>query len=255
MSKMAELEIIDSKGLPLIKGDYCPAGPGHLRAPCPVLNSLANHGIIARSGRNITAAELKAALRYLGMGIDVITILVNGAFKVHSDDPKKGALLGLRDKDQTNEDGVPVLNLDQVGRPHAVEHDVSVTRQDRALGDCMRVNADLLERFLAAPKTERGFSASAFGKYRKTRYNEQKRDNPALEFDRLNYFSGCAELGAVQCIFGRGFPYRVPEEYIRVLFGEERLPIEEGWKPRRLPLLLPELAPVILRISHFASPF
>lgn len=103
MSKMAELEIIDSKGLPLIKGDYCPAGPGHLRAPCPVLNSLANHGIIARSGRNITAAELKAALRYLGMGIDVITILVNGAFKVHSDDPKKGALLGLRDKDLVDE--------------------------------------------------------------------------------------------------------------------------------------------------------
>ncbi|GAQ08836.1 hypothetical protein ALT_6157 [Aspergillus lentulus] len=248
-------EVTDSKELSLRKGDYRPAEPDDLRAPCPVLNSLANHGIIARNGRNITAAELKAALRYLGMGFDVTAILVNGAFKVHSNDPKKGARLGLRDEDQVNEDGVPVLNLDQVGRPHAVEHDVSVTRQDRALGDCMRMNPDLLEQFLAAPKTERGFSASAFGKYRKIRYDEQKRDNPALEFDKINNFSGCAELGAVQCIFGRGFPYRVPEEYIQVLFGEERLPIEEGWKPRRLPLLLPELAPVILRISHFASPF
>ncbi|KAF7164769.1 hypothetical protein CNMCM5623_009151 [Aspergillus felis] len=248
-------EVTDSKELPLHKGDYRPAGPDDLRAPCPVLNSLANHGIIARNGRNITAAELKAALRYLGMGIDVIAILVNGAFQVHSDDPKKTARLGLRDNDQVNEDGVPVLNLDQVGRPHAVEHDVSVTRQDRALGDCMHVNPDLMKRFLAAPKTEKGFSASDFGKYRKTRFDEQKRDNPALEFDRMNHFSGCAELGAVQCVFGRGFPYRVPEEYIEALFGEERLPIEEGWKPRRLPLLLPELGPVILRISYFAWPF
>lgn len=248
-------EVTDSKELPLRKGDYRPAGPDDVRAPCPVLNSLANHGIIARSGRNITAAELKAALRYLGMGIDVTAILVNGAFQVHSDDPKKGARLGLRDKDQVNEDDVPVLNLDQVGRPHAVEHDVSVTRQDRALGDYMHVNPDLLERFLAAPKTEKGFSASDFGKYRKTRYDEQKRDNPALEFDRINHFSGCAELGAIQCIFGRGFPYRVPEEYIQALFGEERLPIEQGWKPRRLPLMLPELGPLILRISYFAWPF
>ncbi|EAW14884.1 putative peroxidase [Aspergillus clavatus NRRL 1] len=240
------------------KGEYHPAGPDDLRSPCPVLNSLANHGIIARDGRNITAAELKSAVRYLGLGIDVATVLVNGSFQVHSDDPKKtgdGARLGLRDRDQVNKDGVPVLNLDQVGRPHATEHDVSITRQDRALGDCIRADPVLLKRFLAAPRADQGYSASDLGRYRKTRFEEQRSENPELDFDRQKHYIACLEVGAIECVFGEGFPYRVPERYIQALFAEERLPLDQGWKPRRIPMMLLELGVVVLRISHFAWPF
>lgn len=51
------------------------------------MNSLANHGLIARDGRTITKAELKSALQYLGAGIDVVTGLVSISFMVHCDDP------------------------------------------------------------------------------------------------------------------------------------------------------------------------
>ncbi|KAE8154194.1 Chloroperoxidase [Aspergillus avenaceus] len=243
----------------LPQGQYRSAWPGDLRAPCPVLNTLANHGLIARDGRNITSDELKSALQYLSLGLDVAIGLVNTAFKVHTDDPNSSAPgesdTGFRDRDQVNENGVPVLNLDQVGRPHAIEHDVSITRQDRALGDCINLNPDLYERFLQSAEDGRSFGIADIGKYRKKRFEEQKRDNTSMDFSKTSHYIACGEVGGIICVFGEGLGYRVPKEYIQAVFGEERLPLEEGWKPRWWKVYLVEAAAVILGISSYAWPF
>ncbi|KAH8432020.1 putative peroxidase [Aspergillus melleus] len=241
------------------QGEFQPAGPTDLRAPCPALNSLANHGLIARSGRNITAAELTSAVRYLGLGPDVAYLLVDSAFKVHSDDhnnpPPGTRWSGLRDPEQVNADGIPVLNLDQVGRPHATEHDVSLTRQDRLLGDYMNLNPDLYEGLLSSPRDPSTFRVSDLGRFRKTRYDQQKQTNENLDFDKKKHFIACAEVAAVSTVFGQGLRRKVPRRYIEAVFGEERLPYDEGWRPRSWKVFLPEVAVFVLGASWYAWPF
>ena len=245
----------------LSKGTFHAPQPEDLRSPCPILNSLANHGIIPRDGRNITADELQSALQFIGLGRDTTTVLVHSAFKVHSDDPSHGppgsARSGLRDPHQTNEQGIPVLNLDQTGRPHAIEHDVSLTRQDRHLGDCVSRDPVLYDNFQAACVGHGGLTlgVAQFGRFRHRRYGEQKQVNEALQFGKREHFVACAEAAAIQCVFGRGLRYQVPRAYIEAVFGEERLPYAEGWRPRRLGVYVPEIVGMILAVSWFAWPF
>ncbi|PLB52076.1 Cloroperoxidase [Aspergillus steynii IBT 23096] len=241
------------------KGDYQPANPTDLRAPCPVLNSLANHGLISRSGRNITSTELTTALRDLGLGIDVASLLVRTAFKVHTDDPDNAppgsSWSGLRDPDQVNSDGTPVLNLDQVGRPHAIEHDVSLTRQDRALGDYMSLNPDLYAQLLSYPEDTSEFRVSDLGRLRKMRYEQQKQANGQLQFEKKEHYIACVEAAAVQMVFGQGVTRKVPRGYIEALFGDERLPYQEGWRPRSWKVFLPEVVVFMVAVSGYAWPF
>jgi peroxiredoxin len=235
----------------LEEGEYRPAAPGDLRAPCPVLNALANHALIPHDGRNITPDQLKAALRHIGLGIDTSSFLVNSAFAVHDDISHHG----LRDPGQVNQDGVPVLNLDQTGRPHAVEHDVSLSREDRALGDCIKADPNLVEELLEYPANKDSFTISDLGYFRKQRHAKQKTKNPHLDFDSSKHQVACGEAATFQCIFGNGVFYSLPVEYVKAMFKEERLPYEEGWRPRWTPLMFPELFVMTKAISSYASPF
>jgi peroxiredoxin len=129
------------------KYEYHPAGAGDLRSPCPVLNALANHGLIARDGCNITADQLKDALKHISIGIDVRLGLIIATYAVHNETLHRG----LRNPGQVNNSGIPILNLDQTGRSHAVEYDISLSREDRALGDCINPHPGLVEGFLGYP--------------------------------------------------------------------------------------------------------
>jgi peroxiredoxin len=232
------------------KYEYHPAGAGDLRSPCPVLNALANHGLIARDGRNITADQLKDALKHIGVGIDIRLGLVKAAYAVHNETSHRG----LRNSGQVNDSGTPVLNLDQTGRPHAVEHDVSLSREDRALGDCISPHSGLIEGFLGYPK-EDYFSVSHLGRLRKKRYLEQKAKNKDLNFSYKTRIVGCAEAAILLGVFGEGVFYRLPVKYAKAVFQEERLPFNEGWKPRWSPLMIPELIVLVLVVLCYASLF
>lgn len=160
----------------LERGEFRPPGANDLRCPCPIMNSLANHGLIARDGRNITKAELKSALQYLGAGIDVATGLVSLSFMVHCDDPDNAppgtARGGLRDSTDINEAGEPVLSLDKVGRRHSIEHDVSLTREDRALGDYSHLDLDLYRQLVNYTRQQGGLWIPQWGRYRRIRFKE-----------------------------------------------------------------------------------
>jgi hypothetical protein len=41
---------------------WAPPGPGDVRAPCPMLNTLANHGFLPHDGKNITQEDTVYAL-------------------------------------------------------------------------------------------------------------------------------------------------------------------------------------------------
>ena len=233
----------------LEKGVYRPSSATDLRGPCPVINSLANHGYIARDGRNIRAHEMKTAMRELGISTTIRTVLTYAAFLERQEKPRSGIwaflrnpfayLLGhfaLRDPDQKDSEGVPCLNQDQLDQHGAVEHDVSMSRRDFAQGDNSSPQRDLIAEMLASSRDGATLSTQDWADFRKKRIEQQRKDNAKLEFGSAQNMMGSAEAAFIQKVFGAK-DGRVPVSYAKALFEEERLPIKEGWKKRNWWLL------------------
>lgn len=106
-------------------GEFRAQGSGDIRSPCPAINTLANHGIINRNGREIPIMELGQALSD--------TFRIRLGFLV--DGPIHGAIAANK---TVWVDGVEVLTLDmlfgnrniRMDGTEAEEHDSSFFRED-----------------------------------------------------------------------------------------------------------------------------
>ena len=134
----------------------------------------------------------------------------------------------LRNVGQVDAQGVPCIDLDQLSKPGVVEHDVSLTRKDYNEGDNVTLQPDLVAAMLA--------SSSAGGKtislddllvYREKRMEEQKARNERVVFGDEQQRVAYGELAFTVGLFGDG--QRVDVERVKAVFGEERLPVREGW--------------------------
>ena len=230
----------------LQRGDYQAPQATDIRSPCPIINALANHGFIPRDGRNVSYDEVKTALSELGISSALRTGLTYGSYLEHTDNPPTGVWafiqspfayflrhFGMRDPDQRDSSGNECLNLDQLDRHNAVEHDVSLSRRDFGQGDNHTSQKDLVAQILNSSSDGKKFTTNDFAKLRKQRLEQQKRDNPDLMFGSAQETVAYGEVGFIQTVFGHANPnYDVPKSYIKALFEEERLPLNEGWKKR-----------------------
>ncbi|KAI0337487.1 Cloroperoxidase, partial [Trametopsis cervina] len=59
---------------------FCPPQDGDVRAPCPALNTMANHGYLPRDGKALTAPMIRQALvECYGLSKTLAFLLTNGA--------------------------------------------------------------------------------------------------------------------------------------------------------------------------------
>jgi len=252
--------------LTLSRGTYSPPTPTDIRGPCPMLNALANHGYIPRDGRNILAGEITSALHdAIGISTFVTTMFTLPIFFVHQDSPQpsdslpslwKSALnylkhptlifrqWGMRRPNQTHPaTGKRCLNLDQLGMKGVIEHDISLTRRDRAQGDCISPQRDLIEALLACradgdnenndgrQNDAENLSIRDLAEYRRRRVAAQKEENPEAVYGRLQHSFACMEIALLVGTFGDDDEVR--KDLVRVFLQEERLPFREGWDWRR----------------------
>ncbi|KAK6346921.1 hypothetical protein TWF696_007021 [Orbilia brochopaga] len=260
----------------LKRGDWKHPEITDLRSPCPVVNSLANHGYLPRDGRNVTTDDfLKCFQEILGLAPDTAQGLTKPAFMLHTGqqtapDPvptpqenssswfpnfllsRLPALptldsefgLGLRHAGQVNDAGQPVINLDQLSRHGAVEHDVSLSRNDAGQGDNTSPQPFLLEQLFNSSSDGKVMTIADFARLRHKRLEQQKRDNPELKFGVREAILAFGESALILCVWGAsrtGGYDKIPVEYLKALFGEERLPFEEGWSRRTIPVTLAEV--------------
>ncbi len=239
----------------LSKGAYAPSGPNDKRSPCPLINCLANHGYINRDGRNVQASQLNAAMNEVGLSTALGTVFAQPIFNEHQE-PKTVqlrkqpgllarlwafihnpwivlAVFGMRRRGQVDSKGKKVLDLDQLGLPGVVEHDVSLTRRDhlQKQGN-ITLQQDLVADLLASSKNGKTLTMEDLATFRKRRIQRQLDDNPGLQYGHLQHEIGCAEIALVLDVFGNG--KSVPCDYARAFFEEERLPSKEGWRKRWL---------------------
>jgi hypothetical protein len=140
--------------------------------------------------------------------------------------------LGMRKPGQKDSMGKEYLNLDQLALPGAIEHDISLTRRDHQQGDNNSLQPDLVRDLLASSSDGgRTLTVEDLAAFRRRRIQTQKEVNPGLVYGPRQHEIACGSIATVFKVFGDG--KKMPCEYARSLFMEERLPIQEGWKKRR----------------------
>ncbi|KAH7073616.1 Chloroperoxidase [Paraphoma chrysanthemicola] len=233
-------------------GTYLPATPSDKRSPCPMINTLANHGYLPRTGQSITATHMKLALRETGISTSLGAIFVNTVYNIHTDPssprPKASFLtriwtvlsdpytllarFGMRRPGQVDNSGRAVLDLDQLALPGAVEHDISLTRRDHAekQGNCVKQD-DLVEQVIASSTDGKVITREDFAALRRRRIAVQKAENHGCVYGALQHEMACGEIALILGVFGDGKV--VSREYVQAFLMEERLPREEGWVKRR----------------------
>lgn len=162
-----------------------PLNPTDLRSPCPLINSLANHGYIPHTGREIHLFELQSALDKAGLSPSLNSVFSDPIFlqrrpnKNHSDPVAKSSLwenvvvyliknpyalvsaaVGMRKPGARRMAKVRVFWIWISSAPMAciIEHNVSLTRRDSKQGDNATIQKDLVEDLLASTTDGKEFN-------------------------------------------------------------------------------------------------
>jgi hypothetical protein len=127
--------------------------------------------------------------------------------------------------------GKKYLNLDNLAAHGAIEHDVSLSRRD--IGQKQGNNApqqDLIEELLQYTMDGETMTIDDLACFVKARIAKQLEDNPELVYGPAEHQVNCGQIALMMGCFGDKETIKV--DYVRAIFQDERLPIEEGWTRR-----------------------
>jgi len=191
-------------------------GPGDVRSPCPALNTLSNHGYLPHSGKGLTTADIISAFAIgQNFAADTVTEAAAGALAICS-----------------AETGVNCTSwdLDMIDKPHAIEHDNSLSREDynfgkdnntvfspRVWGQVLGIwrRAEIIDFKLGkAAVVERVAVANAT-------------DSPGWYVNASS--SSYHETAFYLSLFGDPVEGNARQDWINVWFEQERMPFELGW--------------------------
>lgn len=197
------------------------------RSPCPMLNSLANHGYLPRNGQNISLAELVQTLS------DVVNM-----------DPEATRLVGVRalsisttgnpdtfNLDDLNahggesgaivlaESSSPSVGIDTVLTSQVIEHDGSLSRNDIYFGDNHSFNRSIWSS-VACFFTERTISIQTAANARKARLQAAAAKNPDFNLDAGGTQISLIETALYLSVFGDPNEGNAVTRWVRVLFGK-----------------------------------
>ncbi|KAF5368756.1 hypothetical protein D9757_010416 [Collybiopsis confluens] len=193
-------------------------GPKDSRGPCPGLNTLANHGFLPRNGNNITIPIVLRAIDE-GFNFQPIDIMVTAA------------KLGLLTTDAQDS-----FSLTELALHGTLEHDVSLSRNDLALGDNIHFNASV---FATLNNSNPGFdyyNSTSAAQVLVQRLEEDRIVNPNIVNTVKEFFVRAIESAFYLSTMGNVMTGVAPKKFVQVLFTEERLPLEEGWRRSEIPI-------------------
>ncbi|KAG9204722.1 hypothetical protein G6514_000506 [Epicoccum nigrum] len=194
--------------------EYTPPREGDSRSACPMLNAMANHGILPHDGKNITFRDLNTAVR------QTFNFAPSFCFFV----PKFSADF-LNRSYWTDK-----FDLEELSKHNAIEHDASLTRRDAAqVPDQGKPDLMLVEELLNAatgksPDGKPILTKADLSKQLAKRRAEARAENPEYSESMFHNMFGSANSSTMLTIFGG----RVDD--LRPMLTEERF--SENWQPR-----------------------
>ncbi|KAI9759773.1 MAG: hypothetical protein M4579_002072, partial [Chaenotheca gracillima] len=197
---------------------WSPAGPDDSRAPCPGLNTLANHGLLPHDGRNITVEMTVAAFKTgFNMGSDVITTAATNAVNL-------------------GPSGSTTFDLANLNKPHAIEHDASLSREDynTGLGDNHHFNGGIWQTVLDLWGDCNVIDFTRANAARMMRINSVKQSDQPGWFSE-NDGGSLTEHSFFLSTMGDPVKGNARKDWINYWISNERFPFALGWSPTDRP--------------------
>ncbi|KAF5384536.1 hypothetical protein D9757_006460 [Collybiopsis confluens] len=176
------------------------------RSPCPALNTLANHGFINRSGKEISRSALTSSLTSIyRLSVPLAELLVTGGFLCCADFESEG------------------LSLDALAAHDKIEHDASLVHDNTPLGAAfapIKVNWTLVNELTT--KYPDGLGIRRLSEARATR-EELSRVEGRPKLDALHGQIAYGEA-ALTWLVMKDLTSLVRTDTIRQWFGQETFP-------------------------------
>jgi len=208
------------KGCPGAGGkwpEYVPPGEGDSRSACPMLNALANHGILPHDGKNISFKTMNETVR------STYNFAPSFCYFVPN------FIAGILKKDYSKD----TFDLADISVHNGIEHDASLTREDTFHEPdqgkpCIPFITELLDsatgkRSEGGTKTTAILTSDDLARYSAKRRTEAKARNPEFSLGLSHKMFGSSNSSTLLRILGG----RISD--IRPFLIEERIP--EGWEP------------------------
>ncbi|KAJ7044861.1 Peroxidase, family 2-domain-containing protein [Mycena alexandri] len=233
-----------STGTTLAVGEWAAPGPNDVRSPCPGLNSLSNHGYLARDGRNVRAIDIITAMdEYLGIKVDFGFLQTLGA-------GFRGAFVFLPDF------SVGLESYDALTNSHnQIEHDASFTRNDVFFDLVARgvdpesinndaiphmhspaVNLTLVDFLVGFSKDGQTLTVDDIADARHGRLRSTVALNPTAVLHSKQTGGMWREAGFMSLVLGN-VDGAVRVDWLREWFVNERLPTALGWQKHNAGLI------------------
>ncbi|KDQ50980.1 hypothetical protein JAAARDRAFT_544016 [Jaapia argillacea MUCL 33604] len=209
---------------------YMPPGPSDQRGPCPGLNTMANHGYLPRNGIVSAADIINGAQEAFNVDYNFSVALASFALLSRGNVLLDRVSLGLESPLVPplpgNIDGTP----GGLGKHGRFEGDVSMTREDFALGDNVHFQQDLynnLLTYVANYSDGHIVSERVFQEYRFARFVDSYLRNPNLTFHVGRHGFGYGEAGFTLNFFPNAKEGNLTVPVMTSFFQHETFP--QGW--------------------------
>ncbi|KAI2631461.1 Cloroperoxidase [Hypomontagnella submonticulosa] len=189
-------------------------GPNDFRGPCPMMNTLANHGFLPHDGRNITK---ETTINALASALNFNTSL--------------GALMFQMAIVANPEPNATFFTLDQLNVHNVLEHDASLSRSDAFFGNNHVFNETIFEE-TTAYWTASVLDANMLANSKLARQLNSKAFNPNYTFTATVESFSLGEVSAPIVAFGDLQAATVNRTLVEYFFENERFPTELGWSTR-----------------------
>ncbi|KAI1259447.1 Chloroperoxidase [Xylariaceae sp. FL1019] len=190
---------------------WSPPQPGDVRAPCPMLNTLANHNYLRHTGKDLTREEVLDTLQSaLNFHPDFSTYLFEKALTTN---PTPNAT---------------TFSLSDLAAHNVLEHDGSLSRADWYFGSNVDFNRTVwheTESYFHGDTINVTMASNA----RAGRIDASNKTNPTFALSSLGEGFDFGETSAYIIALGDRVSGTVPRNRINYLFENERLPYELGW--------------------------
>ncbi|WYZ43363.1 hypothetical protein EsH8_VI_001062 [Colletotrichum jinshuiense] len=214
---------------------WAPAGPDDFRGPCPMMNTLANHGFLPHDGRNLTQENVVKGLQE---GLNFNTSLGTLMFQM--------ALIANPEPNAT------FFTLDHLNAHNVLEHDASLSRTDAFFGSNHIFNQTIFDESRAY-WTKDILDADQLANSKVARQINSKAFNPDYTFTATVENFSLGEIAAPIIAFGDMDAGTVNKTLVEYFFQNERLPSELGWVKKEAVISESDILKVVGMISKASS--
>ncbi|OHW98918.1 hypothetical protein CSPAE12_02307 [Colletotrichum incanum] len=215
--------------------EWAPAGPDDFRDPCPMMNTLANHGFLPHDGRNLTQENVVKGLQE---GLNFNTSLGELMFRM--------AIVANPEPNAT------FFTLDHLNAHNVLEHDASLSRTDAFFGSNHIFNQTIFDESRAY-WTKDILDADQLANSKIARQINSKAFNPNYTFTASVENFSLGEIAAPIIAFGDMSAGTVNKTLVEYFFLNERLPAELGWVKKESPISQEDILSVVQMISKATS--